>query len=197
MTPPSAAGSPRRESGQATILVLGAAMALLVGALILGAIAQGMGARSDEQRAADIAALAGARAMHDAYPRLFEPAVLGRRSNPVHLERADYLRRGREAALATARRNGARDVAVRFPDDDTIAPVRIRVDVRDPLEVGEERVAASAHAEAELAPPSDIAFNAGAGGYTGPLAYARASRCALTSPTHSTAWRRRRPTAWA
>jgi soluble lytic murein transglycosylase-like protein len=146
-------------------------MALLVGALILGAIAQGMGARSDEQRAADIAALAGARAMHDGYPRLFEPALLGRRPNPVHLERAEYLQRGKDAALTTARRNGARSVAVRFPDGDTFAPVRIRVEVRDPIAVGEgERVAASAHAEAELAPPSDIAFDAGAGEYNGPLA---------------------------
>jgi len=161
----------RGESGQATILVLGAAMALLLGALVLGSIARGMGAQSEQQRAADLAALAGARAMHDAYPRLFEPAQLGRRANAVHLERSEYLARGREAARLTARRNGARDVVVSFPDATTFAPVRVRVDVRDPIEVGDgERVAAGARAEAELAPPADVNFSTGAGEYRGPLA---------------------------
>jgi len=161
------------EDGQATILVLGAAMALLLGALILGAIAHGVGIRSDEQRAADLAALAGARAMHADYPRLFEPAALGLRANPAHLERAGYVERGRRAALATARRNGVHDVAVSFPDGDTFAPVRIRVEVRDAIEVGDGgRVPAGARAEAELAPPADVAFAAGAGAgeYRGPLA---------------------------
>jgi hypothetical protein len=161
----------RREAGQATILALGIALALLVGALLLGGIARGLGVQSDEQRAADLAALAGARAMHDAYPRLFEPAVLGRRANPVHLERAAYVERGRRAALATARRNGARDVVVRFPDAETFAPVRIRVEVRDPIVVGDgEEVPAGASAEAELAPPADLEFASGPGDYRGPLA---------------------------
>ncbi len=160
------------EAGQATILLLGAAMALLVGALILGAIARGMGVQSEEQRAADLAALGGARAMHDAYSGLFEPPTLGPRANPAHLERDAYVARGRRAALVTARRNGARVVKVSFPDADTFAPVRIRVDVRDPVVVadGRERVAAGARAEAELAPPADIAFAAGVGEYRGPLA---------------------------
>jgi hypothetical protein len=162
----------RAEAGQATILLLGAGMALLVGALILGAIARGMGVQSAEQRAADLAALAGARAMHDAYSGLFEPPALGPRANPAHVERAAYLERGRRAALETARRNGARDIAVSFPDAGTFAPVRIRVDVRDPIEVADsnERVAVAARAEAELAPPADMAFATGVGEYRGPLA---------------------------
>ncbi|MEA2221085.1 MAG: hypothetical protein QOJ35_3711 [Solirubrobacteraceae bacterium] len=165
-------GTPRGgDGGQATILLLGAALALLVGALILGAIANGFGAQSDEQRAADLAALAGARAMHDAYGGLFEPAVLRLRANPAHLERAAYLARAREAAIATARGNGARDVAVGFPDAATFAPVRIRVEVRDPVEVGEhDAVPAGAVAEAELAPPAEAGFAVGAGEYRGPLA---------------------------
>jgi hypothetical protein len=162
-----------RESGQATILLLGLVMALLLGALVLGAIARGIGVQSDEQRAADLGALAGARAMHDAYAGLFEPAVLGGRANSAHLERAEYLRRGRRVALQTARRNGARDVRVAFPDGGTFAPVRVRVEVRDAIEIGSgERVAAGAVAEAELAPPAELAFaNAGAGEYRGPLAH--------------------------
>jgi len=163
----------RDESGQATIVLLGIGLALLAGALILGAVARGIGVRSDEQRAADLAALAGARAMHTAYPGLFEPALLGRAENPAHIERDAYLQRGRAAAMATARRNGAHDVRVAFPDSDSFAPVRVRVEVSDPIEVtARHHVPVSAVAEAELAPPgtSAIAAGDGIGEYRGPLA---------------------------
>jgi len=165
-------GQDHPEAGQATILLLGLTMALLLGALVLGVIARGIGIRSDEQRAADLAALAGARAMHDAYAGLFEPPLLGGRPNRAHVERSEYLRRGRRTALETARRNGARDVRVSFPDTATFAPVRVRVDVRDAIKLGHgERVAAGARAEAELAPPAELAFEAaGSGEYRGPLA---------------------------
>jgi hypothetical protein len=161
------------DCGQATILVLGLALALLLGALVLGAIAQGIGAHGDQQRAADLAALAGARAMHEAYGGLFEAPVIAGRANPAHLERGAYLALGRRAALATVRRNGAARAVVSFPDAETFAPVRVRVDVRDDIGVGEtERVPAGARAEAELAPPAEIASAAaGAGEYRGPLAY--------------------------
>ena len=165
----------RGEGGQATILLLALTLAVLAGALVLGGVAQGIGAQSDEQRAADLAALAGARAMHDAYGGLFEPRVVAGRANRAHLERADYLDRGRRAALATARRNGARDIAVSFPDDDTFAPVRVRVEVRDAIRVGRrarDDVPAGARAEAELAAPADVAlWSAGPGEYRGPLAH--------------------------
>jgi hypothetical protein len=152
-------------------VLLGVAMALLVGALVLGAVARGVGAQSDEQRAADLAALAGARAMREAFPRMFEPAALRGRANPAHLEHDAYVERGRSAAMATARRNGARDVAVSFPDVATFAPVRIRVEVRDAITVADgQRVAAGARAEAELAPPAGAAFPSAAGEYRGPLA---------------------------
>jgi hypothetical protein len=165
-------GQDHPEAGQATILLLGLTMALLLGALVLGVIARGIGIRSDEQRAADLAALAGARAMHDAYAGLFEPPLLGGRPNRAHVERSEYLRRGRRTALETARRNGARGVRVSFPDTATFAPVRVRVEVRDAIELGHgERVAAGARAEAELAPPAELAFEAAGGGeYRGPLA---------------------------
>jgi hypothetical protein len=101
-----------RQGGQAALLLLGALGFVLVGALILGAIAAGVGKQGRDQRAADLAALAGARAMRAAYPGLFEPAAIGGRPNPRHVEKAEYLARGREAALETARRNQARSVAV-------------------------------------------------------------------------------------
>jgi hypothetical protein len=169
----SARARTREEHGQATIVLLGLAMALLLGALVLGAIAQGIGAHGGQQGAADLAALAGARAMHEAYAGLFEPPVIAGRANPAHVERAAYLERGRRAALATARRNGASKVAVSFPDAATFAPVRVRVEIRDDLEVGDRaRVPAGARAEAELAPPGELAgAAAGAGEYRGKLAY--------------------------
>jgi len=159
------------QAGQATIGLLGIGLAVLLGALILGAVARGIGVRSDEQRAADLAALAGARAMHEVYPGLFEPPVLGARANPAHIEREAYVERGRRVALATARRNGAHDIAVSFPDADSFAPVRVRVEVRDPIKVGDERVPARAVAEAELSAAADGAFAAGdgVGEYRGPL----------------------------
>jgi hypothetical protein len=161
-----------RDSGQATILALGLAMALLLGALVLGAIAQGIGADGDQQRAADLAVLAGARAMHESYARLFEAPVIAGRANPAHLERDAYLGLGRRAAIATARRNGAGRVAVSFPDGSTFAPVRVLVEVRDDIAIGDaEGVPAGASAEAELAPPAEVAASgAGAGEYRGPLA---------------------------
>src|SRR5688572_24643350 len=118
-------------SGQASILLLGVLVALSVGALVLGAVATAVGARDAAQRTADLAALAGARAMHAAYPRLFEPAMQAGRANPRHLEKAAYLELGRTAALAVARRNGGSPAATRvvFPDAETIAPVRVRVTV--------------------------------------------------------------------
>jgi len=162
-----------RERGQATILVLGIAMAVLLGALLLGAIARGTGVQGEQQRAADLGALAGARAMHEAYPRLFESPLIGGRPNRAHLELAEYVALGRRAAFATARRNGAHDVAVSMPDAATFAPVRIRVEVRDAIAVGAgETVKAGARAEAELAPPSGSSLGQpDVGEYRGPLAH--------------------------
>lgn len=167
----------RGETGQALVALVGVMAAVLVGAWILGAVAKGVGAKGEHQRAADLGALAGARAMLDAYPRLFEPPMIDGVRNPRHLEKAAYLASGRRVAGQTAGRNGARAVDVTFPDGRTMAPVRIRVLVRDPVTVeagGERRsLAIKAVAEAELA----AAFGGGpqgyatGGGYKGPLAY--------------------------
>ena len=68
---------------QSLLLVVAGLAAVLVGALVLGAIARGVGAKGGRQRAADLGALAAARAMHEAYPRLFEPAPARRSSQPA------------------------------------------------------------------------------------------------------------------
>ena len=160
--------------GQASVLLVGGLAAVLVGVLVLGAVARGVAREAAAQRAADLAALAGARAMHAAYPRLFEPATAsGGQPNPLHLERDRYLTLARAAAERVAAANGADAAAVRFPDGDSFAPVRIRVRVREIVEVrrndARRRVAVTVAAEAELAPA--VLTAAEGGGYDGPLAH--------------------------
>jgi Transglycosylase SLT domain/D-alanyl-D-alanine carboxypeptidase len=159
--------------GQAAIVLLAILLGLVIGAIVLGGVARGVSARGDRQRAADLAALAGAHAMRTAYPRLFEPPLLDGRPNPSHLERAAYLALGVRAAEETARRNGARDAAVAFPGADALAPTRVRVTVSDPIAVpGRHLVATRVVAEAELVPPGAIPLGAsGVGAYRGPFAY--------------------------
>jgi len=163
------------EAGQALLLLIAAMCAALVAALVLGGIAQGLGAKGRNQQAADLAALGGARAMRASHDRLFVPAVVDGRPNPRHLTRDAYLAAARARALTTARLNGARRVEVAFPDGDAFAPTRIRVTVRDPavVEVGGHRRSAPvlAVAEAQLAPDVASAFGTGAGEYRGPLAH--------------------------
>ena len=163
----------RRNGGQASVLIVGALAALLVGVLVLGAVARGVAQEAAAQRAVDLAALAGARAMHEATPRLFEPTVIDGRPNPRHLTRDGYLALARGAADRVAGANGVDDPDVRFPDGDSFAPVRIRVAARELVEVrrneARREVAIKVVAEAELA-PTTTGMAAG-GGYDGPLAH--------------------------
>jgi len=166
-----------RSGGQASVLLVGGLAAILVGVAVLGMVARGVAQEGAAQRAADLAALAGARAMHEAYPRLFEPAVVDGAVNPRHLGRDAYLALGRAAAARVARANGAGRAQVGFPDGRTFAPVRIRVGVREVVELRRDtarrRVAVRAEAEAELAPPGadGLPAFAGGGAYDGPLAH--------------------------
>ena len=160
-------------SGQASVLLVGALAALLVGVLVLGAVARGVAREAAAQRAVDLAALAGARSMHESNPRLFEPVTIDGLPNPRHLSRDAYLALARDAAERVARANGAEHAEVAFPDGATFAPVRIRVGAREVVEIrrGDERrrVPIAVSAEAELATTTvDVAAG---GGYDGPLAY--------------------------
>ena len=150
----------RGDSGQAVLLLVAAMAAVVVGAVFLGGVARGIGKGGREQRAADLGALAGARAMREVYTRLFEPPDFAGQPNARHLEVGPYKDLGRDAALGVARANGARDVEVEFPDGDTFAPTQIRVTVRDPAtsDAGghHHEAAIKARAEAELAPPAQI-----------------------------------------
>jgi Transglycosylase SLT domain/D-alanyl-D-alanine carboxypeptidase len=160
------------ECGQALLLLLAGFAALLVGAAVLAAIASGLTGRDDQQRAADLAALGAARAMAQAYPRLFVPAAVDGHRDPAHLERAAYLALAERAATHVAARNGIRAVAVTFPDAASLAPLRVRVTVLDGLAVGGGDVHAGSRAEAELVQgaPSAPAGPPNAGEYPGPYA---------------------------
>ena len=150
------------DDGQALVLVVGALAALLVGAGGLGMLARGLGAHADHQRAADLAALAGARALVDAFPRALEPPDSSR-----HLGASAYLELARSVARRTAGRNGARRVAVRFAAGPL--PDRVTVTVSDPIRVpGGGLVSGPVTAEAQLAA---FAVPIGDGEYPGPYAY--------------------------
>ncbi|MFM8883345.1 MAG: lytic transglycosylase domain-containing protein [Solirubrobacterales bacterium] len=138
--------------GQAGLLMVAMLMALATGSLGLGMLARGLGARADRQQAADLAALAGARALHESAmaPAPGDPRV-----------------RAGQVARETARRNGALRTAVSFEGDGL--PGRVRVTVTDPIRVpGGGSVASRVSAEAQLAfaPAAPV----GDGEYRGPLA---------------------------
>lgn len=139
------------ESGQATLLMVGALMALVTGALALGLLARGLGVRADRQQAADLAALSGARHLYEAMMR-----------SPGSGPEAVAV----QAARATALRNGARQASVAFPGT---GQGRVRVTVTDPIRVpggGEVPSRATAVAEVSFA----AAAPAGDGEYRGPFA---------------------------
>jgi soluble lytic murein transglycosylase-like protein len=143
------------------VLMLGVLVLAITLGSVLAAFLATIGQRQERRGAADLAALAGAEAMRVAQPRLFEPAVLDAGvPNPRHLERAAYLALAREAAAATARANGARDVAISFPDATALAPTRIAVAIGD-----------DARAVAEVAPTTLPAAGGDLSGeYRGPFA---------------------------
>src|SRR3954470_9178567 len=145
-------------------------MGVLVAGVIVGAVARAVGREAGAQRAADLAAVAAGKVMHESYGRLFEPALLDGQPNPRHREKAAYLALGRARAVAVVRANGFSDVAVRFPDAATIAPVRVHVLVKENVRVGRHSARVAAVAEAELG-PADLTGFAEGGGYSGPLAY--------------------------
>lgn len=163
--------------------MLAAAGAVLVGAVVLFAFGNALGAKGRYQRAADLAAISAAQVMRDLYPRLFEPPFIEPDvPNPRHLEEGEY----RAAAVAAAIRGGRRNaLAVRAEDvsfpGSSFAPTRVTVRVRGEARVSQggegarakSRVLIRARATAELKPAAGDAFpgHATGGGYDGPLAY--------------------------
>ncbi|HWC49844.1 MAG TPA: transglycosylase SLT domain-containing protein [Solirubrobacterales bacterium] len=168
----------REESGQALILALGGALALIAAALALVAIAGAVTGKGRAQRAADLVAISAVRSMRDDLPRLLSPPRLADgRLNPNHIAKGAYLARAKTGALMAARANDVDPdrVRVSFPDAASFAPVRAKATVVAGLRGGQgQRVEASAVAEA-AAPYSGSAGGgtgmATGGGYSGPLIY--------------------------
>src|SRR5919108_3369423 len=170
------------ERGQASLLMLAVVGALLVGALVLFAFGNALGAKGRHQRAADLAAISAAQVMRDLYPRLFEPPLIEADvPNPRHLEEAEYRELAVAAAVRGAKRNG-----VRLRGSDVtfggagFAPTRVAVKVRGEAHVrvgsgrrAVGRVPIRARATAELLPDTGrgLPGRASGGGYDGPLAY--------------------------
>jgi hypothetical protein len=168
----------KSESGQALILALGGALALLAGALTLVAIAGAVTGKGRVQRAADLVAISAVRSMRDDLPRLLSPPRLADgRPNPEHIAKSVYLARARAAALAAARANEVdpERVRIRFPDESSFAPVRAKATIVAVLRAdGGQPVEASAVAEAAApygAVAGDATGIATGGGYGGLLIF--------------------------
>jgi hypothetical protein len=179
----------RAQTGQALPLTIGAALAIVFVAVLLAALGGAATGAARAQRAADLAALSGARSLRDDFPRLFSPARLASGApNPGHLDKREYLARAASVAREAASHNGVdpANLTVSFPDRGSFAPIRVRAEVTATLDPealpGSARQAGNAHlravrieshAEAEAAPPASAAPSATAsgGGYSGPLAY--------------------------
>jgi Transglycosylase SLT domain/D-alanyl-D-alanine carboxypeptidase len=166
------------ESGQALILAVGGALALLAVALALVAIAGAVTGKGRVQRAADLAAISAARSMRDDLPRLLSPPALPNGlPNPLHIDKVAYLARARLAAVEAGRANGVDPARLRlgFPDASSFAPVRVKAVILARLEVGGGHTGAEASAVAEAAAPASGAggmpASASGGGYGGPLVY--------------------------
>jgi Transglycosylase SLT domain/D-alanyl-D-alanine carboxypeptidase len=162
------------ERGQALILALGGACALIVAALALVAIAGALTGKGRAQRVADLTAISAVRSMRDDLPRLLAPPALPNGlPNPAHMEKGAYLVRARAAALDVAQANGVAGgrLRVSFPDAASFAPVRAKVVVVG--SVGAHRVEASAVAEAgaPVSGAGSMPAMASGGGYSGPLVY--------------------------
>ena len=169
----------KREDGQALILALGGALALIAAALALVAIAGAVTGKGRAQLAADLVAISAVRSMRDDLPRLLSPPRLADgRPNPRHIDKPTYLARARMAALTAGRANDVDPdrVQVRFPDRESFAPVRAKATIVAGLrESGGHRVEASAVAEAAApygaaSAPGGTAMATG-GGYGGTLVF--------------------------
>jgi hypothetical protein len=116
------------ERGQALVLLLGIAFALLVGLGFFAALGHALLGKGRYQRAADLAAVSAARSMRDDFPRLFQ-GYGSDGPGPGALDRRSYLDRARDAAIAAVRANGASlaPADVSFPDAGSFAPPRVRV----------------------------------------------------------------------
>jgi len=163
------------EDGQSLPLIAGLVAVVLVVAVALAAFGGAATGKIRMQRAADLAALAAARSMHDDLPRaLASPERPDGTPNPARLERGEYLERAARSAVEVAIANGAGadNVKVTFPDAAPTPPLRVRVRIAGQLSFDRRPVTVSAEAEVGTGiEDPGAAATARGGGYQGPLAY--------------------------
>ena len=188
----------RGERGQATILVLALLLAVVIGAVVLGAAARGVGAADERGRAADLAALAGARAMHDGFDGLFEPATLAAArtrgtSSSRSTSRAAAARRSPRPGATASRTSGSRSrTGTRWRRCASGSPSAIR----SPRATTRCRWRGPPRRSSRRRRPRRSTRRSAPASTAARSRSARGSRCARTSRWRSTAWRRRRaPTA--
>jgi hypothetical protein len=193
---PLAGGRLATERGQALMMVLAGAFVILLCAAVLAAIGGAATGTSRTQRAADLAALSGARSLRDDFERLFAPAWLPSGApNPQHLDKDEYLQRASAAARDAAIHNGVTPghLRVSFPDGESFAPTLVKTTVTASLDkralpgeggaIGGRHagVQIEASAKAEASPPATgsgaAPTMASGGGYSGPLAYRQGKPC--------------------
>jgi len=157
----------RGEQGQALVVALGGALALIVGALALVAIAGAVTGKGRVQRVADLAAISAARSMRDDLPQLLAPPDV------AHLTKADYLLHAQYTAKAVAKANevNPRRVRISFPDKTSFAPVRVRAVVSGDVDGHRVEASAVAEAAAPVTGAGAAPTMASGGGYSGPLVY--------------------------
>ena len=152
------------------------------------------GAQGSAQRAADLGALAGARALHAGYPRLFEPAVLDRVANPRHPEKAAYVALARAAASRVAAANGGGEAAVGSRTGRAMRRCASACRSGGGSRWRGGGSGCGRWRRRSWAQEAGGGFAHG-GGYDGPLAVRQGNRCARTWRRRSIAWPRRRPAA--
>ncbi len=151
----------RRDRGQATLLLIGGLFVIVAGGTALALIASGVTAHGARQRAADLGALATARALVDLRPRALEP-----RRSPRYLTPAAYIAAARDVGRRTALRNGGAGIEVDVSDGPL--PDRATVTVSAAIELpGGARIGGRARAVAAVAAEGAAI---GDGEYPGPFA---------------------------
>ena len=172
-------GRLRSSRGQATPLVLGGVLALVLATVAVVAISGAVTGKARAQRTADLSAMSAIRSMKDDLPRLLAPPRLPNGlPNPAHMPKSVYLSRARLSAVRAAVTNGASPLAVsvRFPDSYSYAPVRARVSIATSVRPGTgggSHRAPPNWAEARIGIPvsmGSVPSMASGGGYSGPLA---------------------------
>ena len=162
------------ERGQALLLLVAAMCAALVAALVLGGVARGLGAKGRNQRAADLAALGGARTMRAATTGCSRP-----RSSAGGRTRSTSIVAPTSAGRASGRSRRPRSTAASASPSPSPTPTRSRrrgsaspsaTRQSSSWRVGGARAVVASRRPSSRRGAHD-GVRAGAGEYGGPLAY--------------------------